>query len=132
MLTSITAVLYRYIRRELYHSRLGRCDLRTNQGEEGVRTGYSKYDRQRLVYLDTRKLFLSTHCHFKTFLLANTAAQQYLWMDEDAPRYTIALSSSAAFSVACAGAAWVMRFWLKRTNKKIRQNPDESINTFAY
>lgn len=56
----------------------------------------------------------------------------YLWMDSDAPRYTIALSSSAAFSVATAAAAWVMCFWLKRINKKIRQNPDESINTFAY
>ena len=56
----------------------------------------------------------------------------YLWMDSDAPRYTIALSSSAAFSVATAVAAWVMCFWLKRINKKIRQNPDESINTFAY
>jgi hypothetical protein len=53
-------------------------------------------------------------------------------MDEDAPRYTIAMVSSAAFSIACASAAWVMRIWLKRTNKKIRQNPDESINTFAY
>jgi hypothetical protein len=53
-------------------------------------------------------------------------------MDEDAPRYTIALASSAAFSLCCAGGAWVMRIWLKRTNKKIRQNPDESINTFAY
>jgi hypothetical protein len=53
-------------------------------------------------------------------------------MDSDAPRYTIALSSSAAFSVATATAAWIMRIWLKRTNKKIRQNPDETINTFAY
>jgi hypothetical protein len=53
-------------------------------------------------------------------------------MDSDAPRYTIALSSSAAFSFATACAAWVMRIWLKKTNKKIRQNPDESINTFAY
>lgn len=61
-----------------------------------------------------------------------TRSLQYLWMDEDAPRYTIALASSAAFSAACAAAAWVMRIWLKRTNKKIRQNPDESINTFAY
>jgi hypothetical protein len=53
-------------------------------------------------------------------------------MDEDAPRYTIALSSSAAFSAACAASAWIMCIWLKRTNKKIRQNPDETINTFAY
>lgn len=63
---------------------------------------------------------------------ADLTPSQYLWMDEDAPRYTIALSSSAAFSVCCAAGAWVMRIWLKRTNKKIRQNPDESINTFAY
>ncbi|KAK5721323.1 hypothetical protein LTR17_014693 [Elasticomyces elasticus] len=56
----------------------------------------------------------------------------YLWPDSDEPRYAIAMSSSAAFSFACAAGAWVMRIWLKRANKKIRQSNDESILAFAY
>jgi hypothetical protein len=57
---------------------------------------------------------------------------QYLWMEEDEPRYTIAMSSSAAFSIACASGAWAMRIWLKRTNRKIRQSNNETILAFAY
>ena len=56
----------------------------------------------------------------------------YLWPDFDEPRYAIAMGSSAGFSMLCAGAAWVMRIWLKRDNKKIRQSNDESILAFAY
>ncbi|KAK5700782.1 hypothetical protein LTR97_005299 [Elasticomyces elasticus] len=56
----------------------------------------------------------------------------YLWPDSDEPRYAIAMSSSAAFSFACAAGAWGMRIWLKRANKKIRQSNDESILAFAY
>ncbi|OQO05185.1 hypothetical protein B0A48_08205 [Cryoendolithus antarcticus] len=56
----------------------------------------------------------------------------YLWPKSDAPRYTIAMSSSAGFSLACAGSAWIMRIWLKRSNRKIRMSNDESILAFAY
>ncbi|KAF9891366.1 hypothetical protein FE257_004222 [Aspergillus nanangensis] len=56
----------------------------------------------------------------------------YLWPTSDEPRYTIAMSSSAAFSVATASAAWVMRFWLIRTNRKIRRSTDESALYYAY
>jgi len=56
----------------------------------------------------------------------------YLWPSSDGPRYTIAMASSAAFSIACAGAAWAMRFWLQRLNRKIRMNNDESILAYAY
>ena len=57
---------------------------------------------------------------------------QYLWPKSDAPRYTIAMSSSAAFSVGCASAAWVMRVILIRLNKKIRQSDDETVLFYAY
>ncbi|KAI9926014.1 hypothetical protein MW887_004473 [Aspergillus wentii] len=56
----------------------------------------------------------------------------YLWPSSDGPRYTIAMSSSAAFSIACAMSAWVMRFWLIRANKEIRQMNDESVLYYAY
>ncbi|KIW12764.1 hypothetical protein PV08_07950 [Exophiala spinifera] len=56
----------------------------------------------------------------------------YLWPKTDAPRYTIAMSSSAAFSVATAAGAWVMKMWLIRTNKKIRQSSDETTLFYAY
>jgi len=56
----------------------------------------------------------------------------YLWPSSDEPRYVIAMSSSAAFSFACASGAWVMRFWLQRLNSKIRQQDDETILAYAY
>ncbi|KAL4954019.1 major facilitator superfamily domain-containing protein [Aspergillus filifer] len=56
----------------------------------------------------------------------------YLWPSSDEPRYTIAMSSSAAFSLTCAAGAWAMRFWLMRMNRKIRQNNDESVLYYAY
>ena len=59
-------------------------------------------------------------------------ALQYLWPKSDAPRYTIAMSSSAAFSVACASAAWAMKVILIRLNKKIRQSDDETVLFYAY
>ncbi|KXT10263.1 hypothetical protein AC579_6615 [Pseudocercospora musae] len=56
----------------------------------------------------------------------------YLWPDFDEPRYAIAMGSSAGFSMLCAGAAWIMKLWLKKINKKIRRSNDESILAFAY
>ncbi|KAF2211138.1 hypothetical protein CERZMDRAFT_44163 [Cercospora zeae-maydis SCOH1-5] len=56
----------------------------------------------------------------------------YLWPEWDEPRYAIAMGASAGFSMLCAGAAWVMRIWLQRTNRKIRQSNDESILAYAY
>ncbi len=43
----------------------------------------------------------------------------YLFVKTDAPRYTIAMSSMAAFSFACAACAWIMRFILKNQNKTL-------------
>lgn len=42
------------------------------------------------------------------------------------------MSSSAAFSLACAAGAWAMKFWLMRLNKKIRQSSDEKVLRYAY
>ncbi|KAH7119003.1 major facilitator superfamily domain-containing protein [Dendryphion nanum] len=56
----------------------------------------------------------------------------YMWPSSDEPRYTMAMSSSAALSVATAIGAWGMRFWLIRENKKIRRSETENVLYFAY
>lgn len=45
----------------------------------------------------------------------------YLFRDSDKPRYTIAMSAMAAFSIACAFTAWVMRIILIKQNKTLAQ-----------
>lgn len=42
------------------------------------------------------------------------------------------MSSSAAFSVATATLAWIMRFILVRANRKLRQSNDEVTLFYAY
>jgi hypothetical protein len=56
----------------------------------------------------------------------------YLWPESDEPRYVIAMSSSAAFSIATATGAWIMKVWLMKLNKKIRQSDDETVLRYAY
>ncbi|RKL19161.1 hypothetical protein BFJ68_g3436 [Fusarium oxysporum] len=56
----------------------------------------------------------------------------YMWPSSDEPRYTMAMSSSAALSVATALGAWGMRLWLMQENKKIRQSENESTLYYAY
>ncbi|KAL3477231.1 major facilitator superfamily domain-containing protein [Aspergillus californicus] len=56
----------------------------------------------------------------------------YLWPESDGPRYTIAMSSSAAFSITCATCAWIMKGLLVRANRKIRQSNDETVLYYAY
>ncbi|KAL4872603.1 hypothetical protein BDV12DRAFT_193325 [Aspergillus spectabilis] len=56
----------------------------------------------------------------------------YMWPTSDEPRYVMAMSSSAALSVATAAGAWAMRVWLMHENKKIRQLEDEAVLYYAY
>ncbi|KAF3809714.1 putative transporter [Colletotrichum gloeosporioides] len=56
----------------------------------------------------------------------------YMWPKSDEPRYVMAMSTSAALSVATAAGAWAMRVWLKHENKKIRQSEDENVLFYAY
>jgi hypothetical protein len=56
----------------------------------------------------------------------------YLWPESDEPRYTIAMSSSAAMSIATVIAAWAMRTWLRSLNKKIRASENEAVLFFAH
>lgn len=56
----------------------------------------------------------------------------YLWFDSDAPRYAVAMGASAGFSFLCFTCAWIMKFVLKRKNKKMRQSADETTLFYAY
>lgn len=56
----------------------------------------------------------------------------YLWPKSDGPRYVIALSSSAAFSIATALLAWLAKFMLRRRNRRLRESDDETINFYVY
>ncbi|KAH7153519.1 major facilitator superfamily domain-containing protein [Dactylonectria macrodidyma] len=56
----------------------------------------------------------------------------YMWPSSDEPRYTMAMSSSAALSILTAMGAWGMRVWLVKENKKIRQSENESTLYYAY
>lgn len=56
----------------------------------------------------------------------------YLWPKSDAPRYTIAMSTSAGLSLATLLGAWAMKIWLKRENKRIKQSNNEAVLYYAY
>ncbi|KAK4575038.1 hypothetical protein LTR86_000889 [Recurvomyces mirabilis] len=65
--------------------------------------------------------------------IVNTIANaSFIWTPSDAPRYAIAMASSAGFSIAAAGAAWIMKVWLKKLNNRLRQTEDETILRYAY
>lgn len=42
------------------------------------------------------------------------------------------MSSSAAFSIACAATAWLMKWLLKRENLRIQQQDNENVLFYAY
>lgn len=45
----------------------------------------------------------------------------YLFRDDDRPRYTIAMSAMAGFSLLCALCAWAMRIILMKQNRSLAQ-----------
>jgi len=55
-----------------------------------------------------------------------------LWPKSDEPRYVIALSSSAAFSIATFALAWVAKIVFMRRNKKLRESDDEVQTFYVY
>lgn len=56
----------------------------------------------------------------------------YLWPKSDEPRYTIAMASSAAFSIATALLAWLAKIIMIRRNKKLRQSEVETTVFYVY
>ena len=70
--------------------------------------------------------------------LANTLANlsfvytPFLWRDEDRPRYGLAMGASIVFSGGVILTAWVLKFVLKRENRKLRATDSEVVNFYAY
>ncbi|OBT56988.1 hypothetical protein VE04_03394 [Pseudogymnoascus sp. 24MN13] len=56
----------------------------------------------------------------------------YLYPKSDGPKYLTAMGSNAGFAFATIASAWAFRFWLMRTNTKIRRSGDESKVFYAY
>jgi hypothetical protein len=56
----------------------------------------------------------------------------YLYPNSDRPKYVTAMASNACFSFVCILAAWFLKVWLKRTNKKLRQTDPSSSVFYAY
>jgi hypothetical protein len=67
-----------------------------------------------------------------TIMNASFIWTPYLWPKSDAPRYAIALGSSAGFSIGTALMAWLAKFVLTRRNKKLRESEDEVANYYVY
>jgi hypothetical protein len=67
-----------------------------------------------------------------TIMNASFIWTPYLWPKSDGPRYIIALSSSAAFSVATFLTAWVAKIVFMRRNKKLREADGETQTFFVY
>ncbi|OWY57054.1 MFS general substrate transporter [Alternaria alternata] len=56
----------------------------------------------------------------------------YLWPKSDEPKYIIALSSSAAFSVATALLAWLAKILFVRKNKQLKERDSENMTFYVY
>jgi len=65
-------------------------------------------------------------------LLMHLYRTPYLWPKTDGPRYSIALGSSAGFSVATALLAWLAKIIMIRRNKKLRESDNETSVFYVY
>lgn len=56
----------------------------------------------------------------------------YLYPKSSGPKYVMAMAANAGFAGGTLICAWILRFWLQRTNKRIlRADPDATL-LFAY
>ncbi|RSL51535.1 hypothetical protein CEP54_011369 [Fusarium duplospermum] len=60
-----------------------------------------------------------------TFASISAIYGPYLWPKWNAPRYTIPMLASAAFSIGAVFLAWLLRWMLVRANKKLLQQSGE-------
>lgn len=56
----------------------------------------------------------------------------YLWPDSDSPRFLKAMIASILFSIGVIMCAMAMKWWLKRINKKMRDEDPTTENFFVY
>ncbi|KAL6354327.1 hypothetical protein LRP88_11655 [Fusarium phalaenopsidis] len=68
-----------------------------------------------------------------TFASISAIYGPYLWPKSNAPRYTIPMLASAAFSIGAVFLAWLLRWMLVRANKKLLQQAGDSRpNLYPY
>lgn len=58
--------------------------------------------------------------------------QAYLYPKSDGPKYLTAMASNVAFALMTIASAWLLREWLQRTNKKLRDQNVEDAVFYAY
>lgn len=56
----------------------------------------------------------------------------YLWPQTDGPRYIPAWTASIVFSAGVIIIAWFLKFMLKKTNKRMREENPNTINYYVY
>lgn len=56
----------------------------------------------------------------------------YLYPKSDGPKYLTAMASNAGFAFMSIAAAWFLRVWLQRTNKRLRQADGGTAVFYAY
>lgn len=56
----------------------------------------------------------------------------YLYPKSDGPKYLTAMASNAVFAFLTIASAWVLRIWLQRTNKKMREADVGNPVFYAY
>lgn len=56
----------------------------------------------------------------------------YLWPSSDSPRYGIGFGASAGFALCSIACAWVIRYWLIKENKAIKESTTENVNLYGY
>lgn len=56
----------------------------------------------------------------------------YLYNNKDAPKYVTAMSANACFAFSTIVAAWAMKVWLSRTNKKLKRENESNSVFYAY
>lgn len=56
----------------------------------------------------------------------------YLYPKSDGPKYVTAMASNATFAFMTIASAWILRVWLQRTNKKLREQDADNVVFYAY
>ena len=110
-------------------------DVWSDTREEGRRYRYCHHCHERLVHL-VSLLSSSKPLLFRIISKARANSEifrtPYLWPKSDEPKYIIALSSSAAFSVATALLAWLAKILFVRKNKQLKERDSENMTFYVY
>lgn len=56
----------------------------------------------------------------------------YLYPATDGPRYLPAMGANAGFAAGTVICAWILKFWLRAENKKLRARPNDDGLAYAY